>query len=233
MSVRADLLKLRNKERAKFVARYFKTGKGEYGEGDIFIGLTLPQIRIIAKKYKSLPLGYVEKLLHHKIHEFRLTALFILMDLFKKANETNRKKYYKFYLANTKWINNWDLIDLSAKYIVGGYLLDKKGERRILYLFAKSKSIWEKRIAVLGTFLFIDNYDFHDSIRIAGILLHESHDLLHKAVGWMLREVGKKDEKVLVDYLKEHYTVMPRTMLRYAIEKFDEKRRLRYLRGEI
>lgn len=233
MNIKIELQKLGNKERAKLVARYFKTGKGEYGEGDVFIGLTLPQIREVVKKYRELPLKDVEKLLHNKIHEFRLCALFILIDQFKKADEKTRKKIYDFYLSNTRWINNWDLVDLSAKYIVGGYLLNKKPERKILYRLAKSKSVWERRIAVLGTFLFIDKNDFRDSLKIAGILLYDTHDLMHKAVGWMLREIGKKDEKVLVDYLSTRYKTMPRTMLRYAIEKFDLSTRARYLHGQI
>lgn len=233
MSVQSDLQKAGNKERAKLLAGYFKTGKGEYGEGDIFIGLTVPQVRVIAKKYKDLPLKDVETLLHNKIHEYRLTALFILIEQFTKADATGKKMIYDFYLAHTKWINNWDLIDLSAKYIVGGYLLDKKRERKILYKLAKAKSIWERRIAVLATFLFIDKKDYRDSFSIAEILLHDQHDLMQKAVGWMLREIGKRDEKSLVDYLSTRYKTMPRTMLRYAIEKFDEKRRVRYLHGAI
>jgi 3-methyladenine DNA glycosylase AlkD len=233
MSIQSDLQTLANKDRARLVARYFKTGKGEYGEGDVFIGLTLPQIRMVVKKYRALPLSEITKLLHNEIHEYRMTALFILIDQFKKAEKADKKIYYDFYLANTKWINNWDLVDLSAKYIVGGYLLDKKGDRKILYKLAKSKSVWERRIAVLGTFLFIDKKDFRDSLRLANLFMHDRHDLMHKAVGWMLREVGKKDEKTLVDYLSTRYKMMPRTMLRYAIEKFDEKRRTRYLHGEI
>lgn len=233
MSVQGELRKLADKKRAKLLQGYFKTGKGEYAQGDIFIGLTGPQVRAIAKKYRNLPLRDVEKLLHNKIHEFRLTALFILYDQFRKTGGASKKIIFEFYLANTKWINNWDLVDLSAKYIVGGYLMEKSGERNILYRLAKSKSIWERRIAVLGTFLFIDRKNFRESFKIAEILLHDKHDLMHKAVGWMLREIGKRDEKALVDYLSTRYKTMPRTMLRYAIEKFDEKRRTQYLHGQI
>lgn len=233
MSVQGDLLKLADKKRAKLLQGYFKTGKGEYAEGDVFIGLTLPQIRGVVKKYRELPLGEIEKLLHHKIHEFRLCALFILIDRFKKTDEETKKIIFKFYLGNTKWINNWDLVDLSAKYIIGGYLMENPGERNILYKLATSKSIWDRRIAVLGTFLFIDKKNFRESFNIAEMLLHDTHDLMHKAVGWMLREIGKRDEKTLVDYLSTRYKTMPRTMLRYAIEKFDEKRRARYLQGQI
>ncbi len=233
MSVQGDLQKLADKKRAKLLQGYFKTGKGEYAQGDKFIGLTVPQVRVIVKKYRGLPLRDVEKLLHNKIHEFRLTALCILYDQFKNADKGSKKIIFEFYLANTKWINNWDLVDLSAKYIVGGYLMENSRERNILYKLAKSKSIWERRIAVLGTFLFIDRKDFRESFKIAEILLHDTHDLMHKAVGWMLREIGKRDEKALVDYLSTRYKTMPRTMLRYAIEKFDENRRARYLQGEI
>ncbi len=215
------------------VARYFKTGKGEYGQGDVFIGLTVPQVRAIAKKYRDLPLGEIEKLLHNKIHEYRLTALFILMDQFRRADEAVRKTYYDFYLGNTKWINNWDLIDLSARDIIGGYLVNKPKERRILYRLAKSKSVWERRIAIIATSAFINKKDFRDTLAIAKILLKDKHDLIHKASGWMLREAGKKDEKVLVAFLNKHYRTMPRTMLRYAIEKFDDKRRRAYLTSAI
>lgn len=233
MRVQDDLQKFANKERAQLVSRYFKTGKGEYGEGDIFIGLTVPQMREIAKKYRDLPLADITKLLHTTIHEYRLAALFILYDQFNKAGSAAKKRYYDCYLANTKWINNWDLVDLSAKYIVGGYLLEKRKERKILYKLAKSNNMWERRIAVLGTFLFIDKKDFQDSIRIAELLLHDKENLMHKAVGWMLREIGKRDEKLLVDYLSTRYKTMPRTMLRYAIEKFPPRRRLFYLAGKV
>lgn len=233
MSVQGDLRILADKKRAKLLQGYFKTGKGEYAQGDKFIGLTVPQVRAVAEKYRDLPLRDLEKLLHNKIHEFRLTALFILYNQFKKASDTSKKQIFTFYLANTKWINNWDLVDLSAKYIVGGYLMDHRGEITILYKLSKSESIWERRIAVLGTFLFIDRNDVRESIKIAEILLHDPHDLMHKAVGWMLREIGKRDEKALVDYLSTRYKTMPRTMLRYAIEKFDENTRLAYLLGKM
>lgn len=226
----AEELRLQtNPAKAKLFARYFKTGKGEYGEGDRFLGLTVPQQRRIAKKYRDLPLRDIEKLLHSSIHEYRLTALFILTDQFKRANETERKKFYDIYLANTKYINNWDLIDLSARDIVGGYLINKPKERNILCKLAKSKSLWERRIAVLATFAFLRTNDFRDSFAIAEILLHDKHDLIHKAVGWMLREVGKRDQLVEEVFLKKHYQAMPRTMLRYAIERFPETKRRSYL----
>jgi len=222
MSVQEDLQKLANKDKAKLLARYFKTGKGEYGEGDVFAGITVPQVRIIAKKYKDAPLHEVEILLHNKIHEYRLTALIILT--YKKLT----KDIVDLYLRNTEYINNWDLVDLSSHELLGTYLLDKP--RDILYTLAKSKNMWERRIAVISTFAFLRHNDSSDSTALAEILLHDPHDLMHKAVGWMLREVGKRDEKALVGFLSKHYQTMPRTMLRYAIEKFDEKRRLYYLR---
>lgn len=213
------------------MAHYFKTGKGEYAEGDVFIGITVPVQRTIAKKYRDLPLTDIEKLLHSNIHEYRLTALFILCDQLKKADEVMKETYFDFYLSNTKWINNWDLIDLSARDIIGGWLIDKPKERKILYALARSKSIWERRIAIIATSAFMKNNDFTDTYAISEILLHDTHDLIHKAVGWMLREAGKRDEKALIDFLAKHYKVMPRTMLRYAIEKFSAVLRTRYLSG--
>jgi len=224
MSVQSDLQKLTNKEKAKFLVQYFKTS-------DIFLGIIVPKQRAIAKKYRDLPLSDVEQLLHNKIHEYRLTALFILCDQFKKADEATRKTIFDFYLSNTQWINNWDIIDLSARDIIGGWLLDKPEKRKILYTLARSKSIWERRIAIIATCAFFQKNDFKDTFAISEILLHDAHDLIHKAVGWMLREAGKRDEKALIDFLAKHYKVMPRTMLRYAIEKFSAVRRTRYLSG--
>jgi 3-methyladenine DNA glycosylase AlkD len=219
----SDLQKAGDKNKAKLLARYFKTGKGEYGEGDMFAGLTVPVVRTIAKKYKELPLRDVEALLHNNIHEYRLTALIILT--YKKLT----KDIVDLYLRNTKYINNWDLVDLSSNEILGTYLLDKP--RDILYRLAKSKNIWERRIAVISTFAFLRHHEYADSMKLAEILINDSHDLMRKAVGWALREAGKRDEKVLVDFLAKHYKTMPRTTLRYAIEKFDSKRRAQYLHG--
>lgn len=219
----------RNLEKAKFVARYFKTGKGEYGEGDKFIGLTVPQMRNIAKKYRDLPLRDVEKLLHNKIHEYRLTALLILDEQFRRADAKKQKEIISLYLRNTKYINNWDLVDLSAHDLLGAYLLNKPRERKILYRLVKSKNIWERRIAIITTYAFLRKKDFADTLAIAEILLHDTHDLIHKAVGWMLREAGKMDEKALTNFLAKHYRVMPRRMLRYAIERLGESKRQWYL----
>jgi 3-methyladenine DNA glycosylase AlkD len=222
-----DLKKLATKEKSKNLSRFFKTGKGEYGEGDIFLGVMVPQQREVAKKYPDLSLSDLQELLNSKIHEFRLTALFILVHQFSRASEVEKKKIVDFYLKNSRNINNWDLVDLSAPKILGPYLLDK--ERKILYKLVKSKLLWERRIAVLAAFAFIREHDFKDVINLAETLLKDSHDLMHKAVGWMLREVGKREEKVLVEFLDKYRKIMPRTMLRYAIEKFNPIIRQKYL----
>jgi 3-methyladenine DNA glycosylase AlkD len=222
-----ELRKLSSQKKAAALQRFFKTGKGEYGEGDKFLGVVVPDIRKIVKKYKDLPFSKINKALKSKYHEERLTALLILVQQFKIPDEKNRKKIFKLYLKSVKFVNNWDLVDLTAPNIVGLYLVDKK--RDILYKLAKSKSLWEKRIAVLSTFQFIKNDDFSDSLKISKILLRDSHDLIHKAVGWMLREIGKRSLKTELNFLEKYYKVMPRTMLRYAIEKFSSKLRLKYL----
>lgn len=225
MSIVNDLQQLKDPAKAKNLQRFFKTGKGEYGEGDVFWGLTVPQVRSIAKKYKALPLTEVEKLLHSRVHEFRLTALIILT--YKKLT----KDIVDVYLRNTNYINNWDLVDLSSHKIVGAFLSDKP--RTILYKLARSNNMWERRIAIISTFAFLRNGDTSDTMKLAELLLYDTEDLLHKAVGWVLREVGKRDEKVFVDYLSTRYKTMPRTMLRYAIEKFPPARRKKYLKGLI
>ncbi len=226
--LKKDLAKLADKEKAKFFPRFFKTGKGEYGEGDKFIGVTVPNIRLVVKKYKDLDLKELQQLINSPIHEHRLTALIILVNQFKKADESRKEKIADFYLKNTIHINNWDLVDLSACYILGGYFLNK--DRAVIYKLVKSKNLWERRISVLTTFWFIKNREFKDSLKIADILLHDKHDLIHKAVGWMLREIGKKDVKVLEAFLDKYAKVMPRTMLRYATEKFSEEKRKSYLK---
>lgn len=231
MGVQSDILKLASKERAMQLSRYFKTGKGEYGEGDIFIGLIVPQLRIIAKKYRELPLTEVEILLHDNIHEFRLTALLILCAKFEKASAAEQKKIVKLYCRNTKYINNWDLVDLSSHEILGTYLLDKP--RDVLYDFARSNNLWEKRIAIISTFAFLRKDDFSDALAIGEILLHDPHDLIHKAVGWMLREVGKRDVAAEEAFLKKYYRVIPRTMLRYAIERFPSEKRMYYMKKTV
>ena len=232
--LRKDLRKLANPKKANILQSFFKTGKGEYGEGDIFLGITVPEQRKVAVRY-NLPAGKVEtldfrniqKLLNSKIHEERLVALLILVEQYKKVDEANKNKIFDFYLKNTKRINNWDLVDLSAPKIVGRHLLDK--DRSILYKFARSANLWERRIAILATFWFINKLQFSDALKIGEILIKDKHDLIHKAVGWMLREIGKRNQKVEEDFLKKFYKIMPRTMLRYAIERFSEDKRKFFL----
>lgn len=209
--------------KAEILSRFFKTGKGEYGEGDIFIGVMVPEIRKVAKKYKDIDLNELQKLIKSKIHEERLCAALILT--YRELNED----VVDFYLSNTKCINNWDIIDLTAPKVLGKWMIDYPDNRKILYKFAKSKSLWERRIAILSTFAFIRKRDFKDALAIAEILLNDSHDLIHKAVGWMLREIGKRDQKIEEKFLKKFYKKMPRTMLRYAIERFNEKKRAFYM----
>lgn len=224
-----DLNKFANRKKAKLLSGFFKTGKGEYGEGDIFIGVTVPNQRIVAKKYRELSSSEIQKLLDSQIHEHRLTALLILTYQFPKANEETKKQIVDFYLKNTKHINNWDLIDLSSVEILGEYLLKNPGLKKILWKFSKSKSLWERRISIISTFTLIRNRQFETSLKIAETLINDKEDLIHKAVGWMLREIGKRDLETERGFLDKHYRTMPRTMLRYAIEKFPESERRRYM----
>ena len=230
-SLRKELKFLANSEKAKILQGFFKTGEGQYGEGDVFLGITVPVQRSFARKYLDLSFGDLQELLNGKIHEERLVALMILVLRYKQVSESERFEIFEFYVRNYKNINNWDLVDLSAPNIVGCYLLNKK--RDVLYKFAKSNNLWKKRIAILSTFTFIRNNQFDDTLNISEIFLSDKHDLIHKAVGWMLREVGKRDLRVEEDFLKRYYKKMPRTMLRYAIEKFEEVKRKKYLNGEI
>jgi len=229
VKLRKELESLADKKQATNLQRFFKTGPGEYGEGDVFLGLKVPVQRQVAKKHKELSLADIQQLLSSKIHEHRLIALLILMQKFDTAEENAKKKIFELYLKNTANINNWDLIDLSAPNIIGAYLLDKP--RDILYKLAKSSSIWEKRIAMLATFEFIAEGETKDALAIAEILVNDKHDLIQKAVGWMLRELGKRvsqDEEE--KFLRKYYKTMPRTALRYAIERFDEKKKDFYMR---
>ncbi|MEK7597386.1 MAG: DNA alkylation repair protein [Patescibacteria group bacterium] len=226
-----ELQQIADPERAKNLSRFFKTGKGEYGEGDKFLGITVPTLREISKKYRSLDLKELQKLLDSKIHEHRMFALMILKFKYEKALRLTLfaqcKLIVDFYLKNTKRINNWDLVDLSCHYILGNYLLDR--DRNILYKLARSTNLWERRIAIISTFEFIRNNQCIDTLKISKILLNDKHDLIHKAVGWALREIGKKDKKTETDFLNKYYKAMPRTMLRYAIEKFSDSERKFYL----
>ena len=227
-ALRKDLKRLGSKKKAQIFTRFFKTGKGEYGEGDLFFGLTVPQSRKLAIKYKDLTYPELESLLKSPYHEERLIALLILVHKFQ-TQEMEQRRVYDFYLRHAKLINNWDLVDLSSHQIVGGYLIDKP--RDILYKLASSKNVWERRIAMIACYNFIKNKQYEEALRIAEMLLKDEHDLIQKAVGWMLREIGKRDEKSLVAFLKLHSKEMPRTSLRYAIEHFPENIRKKYLQS--
>ena len=229
-SIKSAIKQQSNPSRAKISQSFFKTGKGEYGEGDIFLGLTVPQCRETAIKFKTLSLNDVESLLNSKIHEERLISLLILVHNYEKSPE-KRKEIFDFYINHLKFVNNWDLVDLSASRIMGNYLLDK--DKLILYNLAKSRNLWEKRVSIISTLAFIYNNKFEDTLKITAVLMQDKHDLIHKACGWMLREVGKKDKSALVLFLKKHYKLMPRTMLRYSIERFPETERKAYLKGTV
>jgi len=219
--LKKELEDLADIEQAKNLQRFFKTGKGQYGEGDVFLGIKVPIQRGVASKY-NLSFEDIQKLLDSEIHEERLVGLLILI------RNKNKEGGFRFYLKNTKRINNWDLVDLSAPNIVGDFLLEKSKE--VLYELARSENLWEKRIAIISCFAFIKNNQFDDALAIAEILLNDSHDLIHKAVGWMLREIGKRDLEVEEGFLKKNYDSIPRTTLRYAIERFEEEKRRKYLK---
>ncbi len=226
-----EILEYQRPEKAAFAKRFFKTGKGQYGEGDKFLGVSMPDQRAIAKKYyKTASYEVIEKLLASKIHEHRMVGLLLLVYKYEKTDE-DKEKIYKFYLKNLKAVNNWDLVDVTTPNIIGAFLLDKNKD--LLYKFARSTNLWEKRISILATFRFIKHNKLQDTIKIAEILVNDEHDLIHKAVGWMLRELGKKDQPLLETFLKKHYKTMPRTMLRYSIERFEESKRQKYLKGTV
>ncbi len=230
-TIRKDLKASASREKAKVLQRFFKTAPGQYGHGDIFLGVTVPATRALAKRHSHLSFSDLSQLLHSKIHEERLLALLILVLRFKNADESLRQEIYDFYLKNTRYVNNWDLVDLSAKYIVGAHLYQKNKD--VLFRLAKSESLWDRRIAIIATFYFIEQKQFDETFLIAEILIDDEHDLIHKAVGWMLREVGKRDQPVQEKFLRKHYQRMPRTMLRYAIERFAPTLRKSYLSGNI
>ena len=229
--IRTRLRRLGNKKRAKLSQRYFKTGPGEYGEGDIFLGITAPVLRTLAKEYQDLALADIIDLLRSAIHEERLLALLLLVRTYARADVDIKRRIYELYLQNTRYINNWDLVDLSAMHIVGTFLMGKS--KKPLHDLATSNNMWERRIAVMATFYFIKGGEFAASLTIARKLLTDKEDLIHKAVGWMLREIGKRNLRIEEQFLKKHYQKMPRTMLRYAIEKFPEAKRQRYLKGKM
>jgi 3-methyladenine DNA glycosylase AlkD len=211
--------------------RFFKTGPGEYGEGDLFRGIRVPVLRALAKEYRSVPPREAVRLLRSAFHEDRLLALLLLVRLYSRGDAALREKIYRLYLKNTRFVNNWDLVDSSAEHIVGAHLWERP--RAPLGRLAKSGDIWERRVAVMATFHFIKRGEFRETLDLARALLSDREDLIHKAVGWMLREVGKRDPEAEEGFLKENYRRMPRTMLRYAIEKFPEERRRPFLRGEV
>ncbi|MCX6383770.1 MAG: DNA alkylation repair protein [Actinobacteria bacterium] len=229
--LRKDLSLYASPQKAEVLKRFFKTGKGQYGEGDIFLGVQVPDSRKIVRKYANIPLDNTLDLLRSKIHEERLIALLIMVEKTKWAKMFERETLFKKYLENTLYINNWDLVDLSADKIVGSYLFEKPKD--ILYSLAASENLWERRIAVMATFDFIKKGFYEDTLKLAKILLNDRHDLIHKAVGWMLREIGKRcSQEVLEQFLLANYKQMPRTMLRYAIERLPEDLRQQYLNGE-
>ena len=223
-----ELSALADPERARNLAWFFKTGSGEYGEGDRFLGITVPVLRKVARGYRELPLDGIAKLLASEWHEHRLIALLILVAQYADAPDA----VFDFYIAQTARINNWDLVDASAPYIAGAHLLARPRHRKLLYRFAMSDNLWERRIAIVSTLAFIRAGELDDAFAISSRLLRDKHDLIHKAVGWMLREAGKRDEARLLAFLRQHYAAMPRTALRYAIERFPEPRRRQILRGE-
>lgn len=227
--LRARLRKIASPADAEFLQRFFKTAPGEYGAGDRFIGIRVPLTRKLAKEFAALPRRDIIALLHSPIHEERLLALILLVNAFERADEAGRAEIYKLYIKHLDSVNNWDLVDVSAPRIVGRHLAGRS--RKILFRFARSRNLWHRRMAVLATFYFISARDFADSLRLAELLLDDKHDLIHKAVGWMLREIGKRDEALLKHFLDRHAARMPRTMLRYAIEKLPARKRQRYLRA--
>lgn len=225
--VKQQLLSFGNPEKAEHAKYFFKTGKGQYGEGDKFIGCTVPESRSVAKANKNLSFEELKKLLNDEYHECRFCALIILTEQFKKANEEKRKEIVDFYLANAHRVNNWDLVDVSSYNLLGEWLLDK--DRSVLYRLSESKNLWEQRISVVSTLAFIRKNDLADTLKLSEKLLSHQHDLMHKACGWMLREAGKQNEKALTDFLDKHYQKMPRTMLRYAIERLSPEQKKHYM----
>ena len=222
-TITSELQALTNAEKREIFPRFFKAGKGEYGEGDRFLGVTVPNIRAIAKLHKDISIEEIRELIQSEWHEVRLCALIIMVEKSKKKDEALRKELFNLYLSQTKRINNWDLVDLSCRFIIGEYLLDKS--RDILYQLAQSSLLWDNRIAIVSTYAFIRKGQLEDTYALSDLMMHHPHDLMHKAIGWMLREAGKRNPERLYDYVMSHRADMPRTMLRYAIEKFSPKER--------
>ena len=229
--VRKRLKKLGTRERADVSQRFFKTGPGQYGEGDVFLGVRVPELRRLAKEFKDLASREIQGLLRSEVHEERLVALLILVRNYPKADQQAQKRIYGLYMGHLRFVNNWDIVDVSAEHVVGAFLRDK--DKSPLYRLARSKDLWERRVSVLATFHYIKRNEFSETLKIAKMLLSDEEDLIHKAVGWMLREVGKRVPADEEKFLKAHYGRMPRTMLRYAIERFPEPKRQRYLKGKV
>lgn len=229
--IRSRVKNASDPRQAQILQRFFKTGPGQYGEGDVFAGLKVPVSRSIAKNYTGISFEDLSGLISSVIHEERLISLFILIAKYKKADNVLKERIYRFYIKHLKHVNNWDLVDLSAPNIIGTHLIDK--DKDLLYSYAVSKNLWKRRIAIISTFTFIRNQDYFHTYAISDILINDKHDLIHKASGWMLRETGKRDYSLLEEYLIPRYNKMPRTMLRYAIERFPEKRRKEFLLGKI
>jgi 3-methyladenine DNA glycosylase AlkD len=227
-ALKRELAEIADPDKAQVLSRFFKTGKGQYGEGDCFLGVTVPAQRRISEKYKGLSFSNIKKLLSSTIHEHRLIALLILIIQYRKGSPEGKKRICDFYLDNRARVNNWDLVDLSAHNILGDYLLDR--DRSVLYQLAASGNVWDRRMAIISTFAFIRKNQFEDTFNIVRLLLRDKHDLIHKAAGWMLREIGKKNQAAEEEFLLKYFKDMPRTMLRYAIERFDEEKRRFYLR---
>ena len=229
-NVREELQSFADPKKAKIMKRFFKTGPGQYGEGDVFMGVVVPKSRQVAKKFGDLSYEEVEVLLDSSVHEERLVALLILVQNYGRASGSEKESIVRFYLRNTDKINNWDLVDLSSPSILGAHLM--YGDRGLLFRLAKSDNVWERRMAIVATLHFIRNDDFSDTLKLAKMLLQDRHDLIHKATGWMLREVGKRNLAVEELFVSRYYMVMPRTMLRYAIERFPLRKKRRYMNTE-
>lgn len=225
-----ELEYLKNSEKIKVFKRFFKTNEGEYGYGDMFWGISVPQVREISKRYfRDISFDEIKVLINHRIHEIRLAGYLILTYQYEKSDNEKRKDIFDFYLNNLSGCNNWDLVDLSCYKIVGEYVLRNKEKRKILYKLSKSKNLWEQRISIVSTYPMIKRKEFEDTLNISKLLLFHKHDLIHKAVGWMLREVGKQDMNVLRKFLNENINTIPRTTLRYSIEKMNKSERKGYL----
>ncbi|WP_345984487.1 DNA alkylation repair protein [Sulfurimonas sp. HSL-1656] len=230
-NISSTLRSLGDPDIAEHSQRFFKTGEGEYGAGDFFLGIRVPVLRKHVARFRATPLDEVAELLHSAYHEERLFALLLMVAKYERGDAAEKEAVYNCYMANTDYINNWDLVDSSAPYIVGKYLIAR--DKAVLYTFAQSESLWERRIAIMATFYLIRKGQFDTALEIAELLFADTHDLIHKAVGWMLREVGNRDPARERAFLASRYKTMPRTMLRYAIEKFPEAERKAYLKGEV